>query len=93
MKFNLHYIFLLISSFAFSQTYLLDSLSSKQKSLINFGANTLQYADSSKTFHKFFEKLDRVYKGEKQKLHIFHIGGSHIQADIYSNKIIAFDFY
>jgi lysophospholipase L1-like esterase len=87
MKFNLHYIFLLFSGLAFSQTYLLDSLTTKEKNLINFEANTLLYGDSSKTFHQFFKKLDKIYKGENEKLHIFHIGGSHIQADIYSNKL------
>src|SRR5690606_7312720 len=70
-----------------AQNYVLDSLTPKYGHLINFEANTFKMADTSPTFHQFFGKLDSVYSGEKQKLHIFHIGGSHVQADIYSNKI------
>lgn len=81
------YIVILFSTLSYSQTYLLDSLTDRQKSLINFEANTLKFADSSRTFNAFFNKLDQIYKGENEKLHIVHIGGSHIQADIYSHKI------
>src|SRR5690606_5917995 len=42
---------------------------------------------SSPSFNHFFSQLDSVYAGKKKNLHIFHIGGSHIQADIYSNKL------
>lgn len=87
MKLKLLYLLFLFSSVSIAQTYLIDSLTTKQKALINFEANTLQFADSSKQFQQFFKKLNNVYNGEDEKLHIFHIGGSHIQADIYSNKI------
>lgn len=71
----------------FSQDYVLDSLKPKFGHLINFEANTFKMAENSPTFHQFFAKMDSIYSGKKQKLHVFHIGGSHIQADIYSNKI------
>ncbi|MDO6761496.1 GDSL-type esterase/lipase family protein [Tamlana sp. 2_MG-2023] len=70
-----------------AQHYVLDSIKPTLGHLINFEANTLKYADKSPAFKTFFAKLDRIYSGEKDKLQIMHIGGSHIQADFYSNKL------
>lgn len=79
--------FLLTSSSFFGQNYVLDSLTPSLGHLINFEANQFKLAEISPAFHHFFEKMDAIYSGKNQKLHIFHIGGSHVQADIYSNKI------
>lgn len=87
MKNNLLLLFIGFTTTIFGQHYVLDSLTPTYGHLINFEANTFKMAESSPTFHQFFAKLDSVYSGKKQKLHVFHIGGSHIQADIYSNKI------
>lgn len=87
MKNRLTLLFILFTSTFFGQKYVLDSLKPSLGHLINFEANTFKMAEHSPSFHQFFNKMDSVYSGEKQKLHIFHIGGSHIQADIYSNKI------
>ena len=35
----------------------------------------------------FFEKLDNQYSNGKNKINILHFGGSHIQADIWSNRM------
>ena len=87
MKYRITLMFTLFTSLIFGQNYVLDSLKPTLGHLINFEANTFKMAESSPTFHQFFAKLDSVYSGKKQKIQIFHIGGSHIQADIYSNKI------
>lgn len=87
MKNSLLILFIGFATTLLGQNYVLDSLNPKIGHLINFEANTFKMADKSPAFHQFFAKLDSVYSGRKQKLHIFHIGGSHIQADIYSNKI------
>jgi len=71
----------------FGQRYILDSIVQAHPNLVNLDANVLQHADSSAYFQKFFKSLDSVYTGTKNKVHIFHIGGSHIQADIYSNRL------
>lgn len=80
-------LFTLTTCFGFGQTYVLDSLKPLLTPLINVEANRFKLVETSPAFHSFFSKMDAIYRGEKQKLHIFHIGGSHIQADIYSNKI------
>lgn len=83
----LNFIFLFIPYLIFPQHYVLDSITPTLGQLINFEKNRFSYAEDSPAFQKFFAKFDSIYKGKQEKLHIFHIGGSHIQADIYSNKI------
>lgn len=87
MNYKLVAIFILFTSSLSAQHYVLDSIKPSLGHLINFEANTFKNAENSPAFDLFFAKLDSIYSGKKEKLHIFHIGGSHIQADIYSNKI------
>lgn len=70
-----------------AQQYILDSVESIYGSLYNQEINQFKYAADSPYFNAFFKRLDSIFEGKKDKLHIFHIGGSHIQADIYSNKL------
>lgn len=70
-----------------AQRYILDSVMPTHGDLFNLEANRLKFASESPYFIAFFNRLDSIYEVKKGKLHIFHIGGSHIQADIYSNKL------
>lgn len=87
MKYRIVLLFIAFTTPFFGQNYVLDSLNPTLGHLINYEANTFKMVENSPTFYQFFAKLDSIYSGKNQKLHIFHIGGSHIQADIYSNKI------
>lgn len=87
MKNKLIILFLVCHVSIFAQHYELDSVTPTLGHLINFDANTFKFAEDSASFNHFFGRLDSIYSGKRGKLHIFHIGGSHIQADIYSNKI------
>jgi len=40
-----------------------------------------------KSWNQFFKKLDAQYSKGKGKINILHFGGSHIQADIWSNRM------
>ena len=71
---------------AMAQTYVLDSIEGKYP-FVNWKANTIKMAEYSPAFKTLFHKMDTIAKGGKTDLHIFHIGGSHIQADIYSNRL------
>ncbi len=71
---------------AMAQTYVLDTVRDKYP-FVNWKANTIKMAEDSPAFKKLFHKLDTIAKGGEENLHIFHIGGSHIQADIYSNRL------
>ncbi|WP_108867903.1 GDSL-type esterase/lipase family protein [Aquimarina aquimarini] len=71
---------------AIAQTYTIDTLKNKY-TFINWKANTIKMAENSPAFKKLYQKLDAIANGKKENVHIFHIGGSHIQADIYSNRL------
>ena len=60
--------------------------------------NTLQYPFietqendlkiyGNKVWNQFFKKLDNQYSNGEDKINILHFGGSHIQADIWSNRM------
>ncbi|HZW78640.1 MAG TPA: GDSL-type esterase/lipase family protein [Flavobacteriaceae bacterium] len=82
--------FLMLIGAVNAQEYVLDSVLPLYDKFINIEANRLEGAENAPTFSRFFEKLDSIYEGYPLNLHIFHIGGSHIQADIYSDKIRAY---
>ncbi len=83
---NLLGILLLISTSTIAQTYLLDSVKS-QYDFVDWKINKIKYADDSPAFTRLYKKLNTIAEGKEDDIHIFHIGGSHIQADIYSNKL------
>ena len=90
MNKNLYILAILLISIVLTgkaQTYVLDSLRGHLPAVVNESADTLAYADSSRNFNIFFNKLDSIHRGLGGKLHIMHIGGSHIQADVYSGKL------
>ncbi len=71
---------------AMAQTYVLDTIQDKYP-FVNWKANAIKMASTSPAFKKLYCKLDTIAKGGQEDVHIFHIGGSHIQADIYSNRL------
>lgn len=87
MKKSLLILFCFLTMPLSAQKYILDSILPIHGHLINHEANTFKFASESPYFKFFFEQIDSVYEGKKRNIHIFHIGGSHIQADIYSNKL------
>ncbi|WP_188111993.1 GDSL-type esterase/lipase family protein [Aquimarina sp. RZ0] len=83
---ELLYCLLLLSFSLIAQDYTLDTVRTKY-SFVNWEANKIKFVKKAPSFKKLFHKLDVVAKGGKEDIHIFHIGGSHIQADIYSNRL------
>ena len=66
------YIVAFLLSFPmFGQRYVLDSIMEVHPDLVNLEANQLIHADSSAYFQKFFQALDSVYEGTKEKVHCF----------------------
>lgn len=54
---------------------------------VQYAQNRLIFPGDSAAFHKFYRKLDNlIFKGEG-KINILHIGGSHVQADIFSGRV------
>lgn len=53
---------------------------------INYSENKLVFPGDSSDFEHVFYKLDTVILNGKGKISVVHIGGSHIQADVYSGR-------
>ena len=82
------FIILLFSgNLVFGQEYLITDSLQQHYDFINWNANKIKHADSVVAFQKLYQKLDNIYKNNDENLHVFHIGGSHIQADFYSNRL------
>jgi GDSL-like Lipase/Acylhydrolase family len=54
---------------------------------INFGINRFQFPNrESKNFERFYQKFDSLANFDGKDIFVYHIGGSHIQADMYTNQ-------
>lgn len=53
---------------------------------IQYDKNKFTFPGDSADFERFFAKMDTIILWGKGKLSIVHIGGSHIQADVYSGR-------
>ncbi|WP_317898194.1 GDSL-type esterase/lipase family protein [Aurantibacillus circumpalustris] len=51
--------------------------------------NHLYFSSDSLSFLNFFKKIDSLSMGKKTRVNIVHIGGSHVQAGIWSNVFLA----
>lgn len=55
---------------------------------INFSANCFRfYSPESPNWEKFYNDLGNMVNFKDRKLNFYHIGGSHVQADIYTHDI------
>lgn len=54
---------------------------------IQYEQNHLISPNNNHRFLPFFKKLDQLIFSGKGNIHILHIGGSHVQADIFSGRI------
>ncbi|PWH85551.1 GDSL-type esterase/lipase family protein [Brumimicrobium oceani] len=67
---------------------IIDTSIQNQYPFINFDQNHYQfYTKESPTFEKLFFDVQQMVKNKSGKLNFYHIGGSHIQADIYTNDM------
>ncbi|MGI6321361.1 MAG: hypothetical protein ACOXZK_10545 [Bacteroidales bacterium] len=54
---------------------------------IDLSANKIDFPAGKEKFDILFDKLDNIIVNGKGNINILHIGGSHIQADVYSNQL------
>lgn len=58
-----------------------------EKSFVVYDSSYIHFYNDSSNFNTFFQKLDKlIFEGEG-KINVMQIGGSHIQADIWSNRM------
>lgn len=58
-----------------------------QYSFINYNANKIFFFEDSSDYERLFTIYDDIILEGTGKINIVHIGGSHIQADIYTNRM------
>lgn len=76
-----------LSNFVHPDFHGIDTSYKSRYPFIDFSKNNYQfYTQYSQTFSKLHRKLDKIRTERTGKLNFYHIGGSHIQADIYSNQ-------
>jgi len=80
-----------LNLYCFPDYVILDSNITKTYPFIAIEKNNFQFfsATSPNWEHLFYE-FDKMITQKDRKLNFYHIGGSHIQADIYSNDFRAF---
>jgi hypothetical protein len=54
---------------------------------INYNQNSFLVPDSNTNFISFFNKVDSLIRFGDRKMNILHFGGSHIQADMYTDEM------
>ena len=55
---------------------------------INYQSNQIQIPGKDSTrLNTFFQRLDSLFSFKTGRLNIMHIGGSHVQADMFSNQV------
>lgn len=65
-----------------------DSTLSKKYPFIHFERNHYKfYNENSANFEKLFYDFQQMVQNKDRKLNFYHIGGSHLQADIYTHEM------
>ena len=82
MKKNIIFIFLTFSISLFSQQTYSDLPECAKAEL-----NQIKIPSDSSFLKQFFMKLDSVKTNKKGRINVLHIGGSHVQADMYTHVI------
>jgi lysophospholipase L1-like esterase len=54
---------------------------------VNFSANQIQFLGDSSFFERVYDKLDSILFLGKGHLNIMHIGGSHVQAGVFTARL------
>ncbi|MEM0995979.1 MAG: GDSL-type esterase/lipase family protein [Bacteroidota bacterium] len=78
-------LLLLLPGYAFAQAdypYLVD-----QHPFIRYADNHLEFPGSRAALDPLFAKMDRVLFAGEGQVNVVHIGGSHIQADMWSDRM------
>ena len=77
-----------LSDYVFPDFRTMDTSLRRTYPFVKYEANNYKFhSKESKNFSVFYEKLMNIVSTKKGKLNIYHIGGSHIQADIYTHDV------
>lgn len=69
----------------------IDTAMKSRYPFINFQKNTFQFFTlTSPTWKRFQQQVDSMTRFKDRKMNFYHLGGSHLQADIYTNDFRVF---
>lgn len=79
-----------LSGYTFPDFKIMDTSMQTMYPFVKYEVNNYKfYSEDSENFKTFYEKLTNIIESKIGKLNIYHIGGSHIQADIYTHDVRA----
>lgn len=77
-----------LSNFNFDDFRDMDTSNRSTYPFVDYGKNNFTFhSKDSRNFELFYKKLNDLINNKKGKLNLYHIGGSHLQADIYTNDV------
>lgn len=77
-----------LSKYIAPKVWQLDSSYLQRYPLVNFDLNYFQfYSAESPSWTKLFTRMQQIENTKQGKLNFYHIGGSHLQADIYTHEV------
>lgn len=80
-----------LRTFDYPRVVRLDAFVPSQYPFIHFDRNYFKfYSDESPNWEHFYRNLKTMIAKKDRKLNLYHIGGSHIQADIYTHDFRSF---
>lgn len=80
-----------LCDYSFPNYVLIDSAYKAKYPFVDFSKNNYEFfTERSPNFEHLYHQLDSLIRFQDRKLNFYHIGGSHIQADIYSNDVRMF---
>lgn len=80
-----------LSAYNFPDFVRIDTSTRTTYPFIDFSKNNYKfYTKTSPNFEYLYHQLDSMIHFQDRKLNFYHIGGSHIQADIYTNDVRMF---
>jgi lysophospholipase L1-like esterase len=80
-----------LSSYVYPDFIRLDTALRTTYPFIDYSKNNYHfYSQASPNFEFLYHQLDSMIRFHDRKLNFYHIGGSHVQADVYSNDMRMF---
>lgn len=80
-----------LNQYCFPDFVKMDSSFAQQYPFVSIEKNNFQfYSVNSPNWEHFYKEMDSMIRFKDRKLNFYHIGGSHIQADIYSHDMRTF---
>jgi hypothetical protein len=80
-----------LSSYVYPDFIRLDTALRTTYPFIDYSKNNYHfYSQASPNFEFLYHQLDSMIRFHDRKLNFYHIGGSHVQADVYSNDMRCF---